>query len=109
MEKPRIYISGPISGYDIDERRKAFSEAARRIQTLGYETVDPIAEADAHPEDKTTQDHMRRDIELILTCDYIYMMRRWTHSKGCMVELQVATSIGLTVIFEETGDVILFE
>ena len=105
---PRIYISGPISGRDIEERKKAFWLAQQHLECMGYEVINPMAEADKHPEDVTTHQHMKRDIELLLTCDYIYMMRLWTHSKGCMVELEVATSIGLPVIFEEDGRMVSF-
>ena len=107
--KKRIYISGPISGHDMEERRKAFKTAEVFLKAQGYEVVNPIAEADAHPEDATTHEHMRRDIELLMTCDIIYMMRRWTHSKGCKVEFDVATAIGLQVMFEEVGELIKFE
>lgn len=109
MRKERIYLSGPISGYDIEERRKAFQEIEWMLNAQGYEVVNPIAHADAHPEDDTTYKHMKRDIELLLTCNYIYLMRNWTHSKGCQVEFEVATSIGLPVIFEEAGELIKFE
>ena len=99
--KKRIYISGPISGHDLDERRKVFEMAEVILEKIGFEPVNPIAEADRHPEDVTTHQHMRRDIALLLGCDAIFMMKGWTHSKGCKVEFDVATAIGLLVYFEE--------
>lgn len=105
--KPRIYISGPISGHDMEERRKAFKEIQERLETQGYEPVNPME--NGLPAEATTREHMKRDIELLITCNYIYMMRRWTHSKGCKVEFDVATAIGLPVFFEESGEIIGFE
>ena len=35
-------------------------------------------------------------------------MKRWTHSKGCKVEFDVATAIGLDVYFEECDTMIKF-
>ena len=35
----RIYLSGPISGRDLDERRKAFSLVKERLKSKGYEVV----------------------------------------------------------------------
>lgn len=105
----RIYISGPISGHDIEERRKEF----RKIQTFleichhDIEVVNPME--NGLPAEATTHEHMKRDIELLLTCDMIFMMRKWTHSKGCKVEFDVATAIGLPVLFEESGKLIEFE
>jgi len=106
-ELRRIYISGPISHYDEDKRRKTFEEVASALRLQGYEPVNPME--NGLPFDAPTHDHMRRDIELLMTCDLIYMMKLWTHSKGCKVEFDVATSIGLPVLFEESGEIISFE
>jgi len=103
----RIYISGPISGHDIEERRKVFKMVQVFLEAQGYEPVNPME--NGLPDEATTHEHMKRDIELLMTCDYIYMMRRWTHSKGCKVEFDVATAIGLPVFFEETGGFLKFE
>jgi hypothetical protein len=103
----RIYISGPISGHNIEERRKVFKMVQIFLEAQGYEPVNPME--NGLPDEATTHEHMKRDIELLMTCDYIYMMRRWTHSKGCKVEFDVATAIGLTVFFEETGGFLKFE
>ena len=60
------------------------------------------------PDEATTHEHMKRDIELLMTCDMIFMMRGWTHSKGCQVEFEVATAIGQLVLFEEASELIEF-
>lgn len=98
-KKKRVYISGPISGYDLNERREEFSSVKDLLIIMDYEPVNPME--NGLPADATTHQHMRRDIELLMTCDMIYMMKGWTHSKGCMVELEVATSIGMPVLFDE--------
>lgn len=105
--RPRVYLSGPISGHDLEERRKAFKQAQEWYEQRGFCAVNPME--NGLPDEAQTHEHMRRDIELLMTCDYIYMMRRWTHSKGCKVEFDVATSIGLGVIFEEVGCNTIFE
>ena len=105
--KPRIYISGPISGHDINERRAEFQRAEYEMTCRGFDPVNPMK--NGLPAEATTHEHMKRDIELLMTCDYIYMMRRWTHSKGCKVEFDVATAIGLPVLFEESGEITKFE
>lgn len=103
----RVYISGPISGYDILERRNTFKAKETQLELMGYEPVNPME--NGLPADATTNEHMKRDIEMLLTCDCIYLMRKWTHSKGCQVEFEVATAIGLKVMFEESGETIKFE
>lgn len=98
----RIYLSGPISGHDLKERQQAFAETQQRLESVGWEVVNPMR--NGLPADSSTHQHMKRDFELLLTCDTIYMMRRWLHSAGCKLEFDVATAIGLPVIFKE-GDV----
>lgn len=105
--KKRIYISGPISGHDKEETRRKFKEVQNHLENLGYDVVNP--KENGLPEDSPTHAHMKRDIELLMTCDYIYMMRHFTHSKGCKVEFDVATAIGLPVFFEESGEITKFE
>lgn len=103
----RIYISGPISGHDINERKAEFQRVEYHLICQGFEPVNPMN--NGLPPEATTHEHMKRDIELLMTCDYIYLMRRWTHSKGCKVEFDVATAIGLKVMFEEASELIEFE
>lgn len=43
---------------------------------------------------------MRRDIGLLVRCDYIYMLKGWELSKGAKLELDVASSCGIKVLFE---------
>lgn len=45
-------------------------------------------------------EHMRRDIALLLECDCIYMLQGWELSKGAKLELDVASSCGIKVLFE---------
>lgn len=102
----RIYLSGPISGHDLKERQQAFAETQQRLESVGWEVVNPMR--NGLPADSPTHQHMKRDFELLLTCDTIYMMRRWLHSAGCKLEFDVATAIGLPVIFEEGGGIVQF-
>jgi len=95
----KIYLSAPISGYDIEERRETFRKKKEELEGLGWEVVSPME--NGLPVDAGTHAHMKRDIELLLSCDAIYMMSRFVHSKGCKVEFDVATAIGLDVYFEE--------
>lgn len=101
MDKPLIYISGPISHRDPVERRKAFADTAAMLRAKGFDVVNPME--NGLPYNASTHQHMRRDFEMLMVCDIIYMMKGWMHSKGCKVEFDVATAIGLSVMFQETG------
>ena len=110
MVKPRIYLSGPISGKDYEERRKAFKEAQQKLETDGWTVFNPME--NGLPPESTTHQHMHRDLATLtseeIPFDAIYMMKKWLHSKGCKLEFDVATAIGLDVYFEEQGTMIKF-
>lgn len=97
-KKNKCYISGPISGMNLDERRKVFKSAQVMLETAGYEVVNPME--NGLPCDATTLQHMRKDIQLLTECDTIFMMDKWNHSQGCYTEFMVATAIGCEVILE---------
>lgn len=99
----RIYLSGPISGYNLNERRSEFEAVASAIMTHGHTVFNPMC--NGLPSDATTHQHMHRDLRALLNCDAIFMMAGWLHSKGCKLEFDVATSIGLPVYFEEAQDI----
>ena len=110
MKKPRIYISGPISGHDMEERRTAFGKVKVMLETQEWEVFNPME--NGLPAEATTHEHMHRDLAELtredMPYDAIYMMRGWLHSAGCKLEFDVATSIGLDVYFEENGVMIKF-
>ncbi len=107
MNRKRVYISGPISGYDLEERRREFERVADMLVAKGYRIFNPME--NGLPEDATTHEHMRRDLAELTNeenpFDAIFMMTKWTHSAGCKLEFYVATSIGLAVMFEEAQTV----
>lgn len=106
MEKKKVYISGPISGHDLEERRREFKRTAEFLEEMGYIPVNPME--NGLPADATTHQHMKRDFHLLIECDAIYMLRRWTHSAGCKVEFDVATACGMKVIFEDAVNALTF-
>ena len=91
MEKDKVYISGAIAHYNIDERKGAFLDAENRLRAMGFNPVNPF---------KNWREHMRADIRLLLDCEYIYMLKDWELSKGAKLELDVASSCGIKVLFE---------
>lgn len=98
-ETKRVYISAPISGYDLDERRKTFADMEQRLIAKGYEVCNPMGKQ--WQAGLTTQEYMRKDIEMLLTCDAIFLMSGWNRSAGCKCELDVAVAIGIEVWFED--------
>lgn len=83
-KKPRIYISGPISGYDLEERRAAFHYVQEMFEVAGYYVFNPME--NGLPAEATTAQHMRRDLHELTRedepYDSIYLMEKWNHSAG---------------------------
>lgn len=94
----KVYISGPISGYDYDERRRTFARWAAALWETGFEPVNPME--NGVPEDAPGEAHMRADLKMLLECDSIMMLRGWERSLGARVEHEVALSCGLHVLKE---------
>lgn len=96
--KEKVYISGAIAHHDIEERKKAFADAESQLLKAGYSPVNPFR--NGLPEEAHWREHMRVDIRLLLECEFIYMLRGWELSKGAKLELDVASSCGIKVLFE---------
>lgn len=98
MKKEKVYISGAIAHHDLEERKRTFKTAEESLRAFGYEPVNPFDNGvsdEAH-----WREHMRADIRLLMDCDLIYMLKGWELSKGAKLELDVASSCGIEVLFE---------
>ena len=103
----KVYISGAIAHHDLGERKAAFADAEKVLKRMGFDPVNPFKnglpeEAHWREEEAHWREHMRADIALLLGCDYIYMLKDWELSKGAKLELDVASSCGIKVLFEVT-------
>lgn len=94
----KVYISGAIAHHDINERKAAFATAEKLLRRMWLDPVNPFN--NGVPEESHWTEHMRADIALLLDCDYIYMLKGWELSKGAKLELDVASSCGIKVLFE---------
>jgi hypothetical protein len=107
--KARIFISGPMSGFD-NCNFAAFDAAAARInrqdtavnpaaivRALGYDGDDEMYGRD--------RDFFYKDIIHIMStalqsCQQIYMLRGWERSKGARAEHALAEHFGLYILYE---------
>ena len=94
--RSRVYISGPISHYDLKERQETFAKAEHLLRKQGYLPINPFKNGISQAADWHL--HMRKDFTMLLTCQYIYFLPEWEKSKGCRLELDVAVSSGLNVL-----------
>ena len=104
-KRKKIYVSLPISGYDIEERKAYAAQRKKDLLSLFrdvftdnivVEVVTPF-EVCTDP-DKSYSYYMGRDIEALLDCDAILMCQGWEKSKGCQLERYTADLYGKEIV-----------
>lgn len=94
----KIYLSGRITGKDIELVKLCFESAETRFVSQGHEVVNPLKIE--HNHDKSWESYMKADIAELLKCDAIYMIGDWYKSRGAMLELNIANELKLKTIFQ---------
>lgn len=100
IKKEKIYISGKITGLDLNNVEKKFQESEDFLKSLKYENV--INPHKLHPyiEGKKWEEYLIDDIKLLFECDIIYLQNDWGLSKGARLEYTIAKELGLKIMFE---------
>lgn len=98
-KKRKIYISLPISGYDLEERKETAMQTEVKLRSRGYDVFNPLG--GQWESGLTTQDYMKRDLKELLECDTIVFMHGFNKSAGCHTELCVAMACGMDIWFED--------
>lgn len=100
----RIYISGKITGLELEIARDLFKKAEMKLKHLGFNPLNPMEEVPYNP-DWSWEQYMAKDIELLITqCDAIYMLPNWTHSKGAMIEHYISNITQKVIIYEKENN-----
>lgn len=97
--KPRVYISGKITGTtDFMER---FDSAEEKLKSRGYAVLNPAKSNSYMPEDTTWDEYMKVSLTLLQMADAIYMLNGWQDSKGAKLEYETALNpLHLKVMYE---------
>lgn len=104
-KKPKVYISGKVSGLSEKVYKNNFNSAELYLTGLGYDAVNPVSEVTIP--NGTWEDYMRRDIKLLCDCDYIYLLEGWEDSDGASLEKLIADNLGIKQLtIDENGKVV---
>lgn len=107
MTKKKVYISLPISGYDIEAVKDRAGRAAKYLQDKGYEPITPF---DVSPDNEATYAaHMGKDIHALLECDAVFFLYGWWNSKGCQLERMAAMIYGKEMMHDVSKGSVEFE
>lgn len=94
----KIYISGKISDLPTETCRNKFEQAEAQVRAFGHEPVSPLR--NGLPENAPWEEHMARDIYMLLGCDGIYLLKDWNDSPGARIEEFAARERGLEIIHQ---------
>ncbi len=99
--KKKIYIAGKVTGEPISECTMKFGAAQVDLERLGHTAVNPLAVVGDWkcPWDLA----MRKCIRALMDCEMIFMLEDYKNSKGAMVEYELATMLGMEIIYESSG------
>lgn len=96
----KIYISGKITGLPFPEVEEKFYDAKDLLESLDFEVINPLE--NGLTQSHSWNEHMVRDIEMLLDCDAIFMLDNWQTSKGADIEYHIACKTGKDVWFESS-------
>ena len=97
--KPKIYISGKISGLNIDEAKAMFKDACDFVEeTMNGKAIKTF---DLNSQDEKLEwvDYMRVDIKALVDCDSILMLPNWKDSEGAKLELVIAQGLKMNIYY----------
>lgn len=97
MDK-RIYVCGPMTGLP-KLNYPRFNEVAGKLRKQGFLVNNP-AEIKGD-ETWTWEMYMREALKLMLECEIVLVLNGYEHSRGAMVEIQLAKELGMKVVTEK--------
>lgn len=97
MKALKVYISGKISGLESEVAKSKFLASESLLRSIGMTPVNPLEGADLS---NTWEQHMVRDIELLMGCNAILLLDNWNESRGARIEKLIAEERGMLIMYE---------
>lgn len=92
------YIAGKITGLPEEQYTAKFERAEKELIELGLHPISPIKLP--HQHSKSWEDYMREGIRALMLCDQVYALANWEDSNGAIIEVNLALSLGMNVIYQ---------
>jgi len=98
--KQVVYIAGKVSNLELSYVQAKFALSQSKLEDDGFTVLNPMQLVKSHGD---WQFDMRMCMPLVGMADVIYLQKDWRDSEGAKLEFELATAIGLHVIFESDG------
>lgn len=101
--KKKIYIAGKMRGLDEATSRALFAEAQKRLESDGFEVVNPWDLNDERIRQGKSLDwgdNVIEDLQELKTCDGILMLQNSNDSSGAQVERHFAQGHGIQIAYD---------
>lgn len=98
MDK-KCYIAGKIGNLPKEEYEFNFSIAGIEVAQMDMIAISPIDLP--HNHGKTWNEHMKEDLIAMLQCQAVYALKNWRLSLGATIEIQLAKSVGIEIIYQK--------
>lgn len=97
----KIYISLPITGYELSERRNYAERVKARLKRINQQ-AEVVTPFDVNPDQELSYaEYMGNDIAALLTSDAVYFCKGWDKSRGCRLEHSAAFHYTIRTIYEQ--------
>jgi len=95
----RIYISGPMTGLP-DFNFAAFEAAEKLIRKVdpSANVINPHTVEHGLGLEGAWEQYLKFDLKAMLDCDLVVILPGWHNSKGSLLEIHVATSVGIPIV-----------
>lgn len=87
-----MYLSGPITGLDAEKVKRNFRLVEDTLPG-NPEIFNPLK--NGLPNNAPREDHLRKDIEALMSSDLVVFLKGWEKSRGCLLEHHIATELGI--------------
>ena len=102
MKRPRIYISGRMSGLSETEIISRFRQAELELSVKDCKAICPCDFMDLFVNvGMSYSDILLRDLDILSRCDGIYLLENWKDSKGARAEKAFAEATNKIIMYQQ--------
>lgn len=97
----KVYIAGKIGDLPEYEFKRNFEQAKIELINIGFLPENIVSPVDLpHDHDHEWSSYMKEDITEMMKCHFVCALKNWRHSPGATIEVNLAVSLGINIIFQ---------